>query len=121
LLALDALATPGHPAAGHAYFISDGAPVELWDWINTLLRRLGHPPVTRRISLVAARSIGSMMEIFWRTLPFLPGEPPMTRFVAAELAKDHWYSISAARRDLGYQPAPNLSREMDELVSSLMP
>jgi hypothetical protein len=28
----------------------------------------------------------------------------MTRFVAAELAKDHWFDISAARRDLGYAP-----------------
>ena len=29
----------------------------------------------------------------------------MTRFVAAELAKDHWFDIAAARRDLGYVSA----------------
>jgi nucleoside-diphosphate-sugar epimerase len=28
----------------------------------------------------------------------------MTRFVAVELAKDHWFDQSAARRDLGYRP-----------------
>jgi nucleoside-diphosphate-sugar epimerase len=28
----------------------------------------------------------------------------MTRFVAVELAKSHWFSIEAARRELGYQP-----------------
>jgi 2-alkyl-3-oxoalkanoate reductase len=49
----------------------------------------------------------------------LPGEPPMTRFLATELAKDHWYSIAAARRELGYAPPADLSHEMDELVASL--
>jgi nucleoside-diphosphate-sugar epimerase len=28
----------------------------------------------------------------------------MTRFVAHELASAHWFDISAARRDFGYQP-----------------
>ena len=119
LLALDALADPTHPAGGRAYFISDGAPVILWDWINALLLRLGRPPITRRISLPAARAAGAVLETLWRVLPFLAGEPPMTRFVATELAKDHWYSLAAARRDLGYNPNPDLSREMDELITSL--
>jgi nucleoside-diphosphate-sugar epimerase len=119
LLALDALTDPAHPAGGRAYFISDGAPVVLWEWINTLLHRLGRPAITRRLSLPAAHAAGALLETLWRVLPFLPGEPPMTRFVATELAKDHWYSIAAARRDLGFIPSPDLTREMDELVASL--
>jgi nucleoside-diphosphate-sugar epimerase len=31
-------------------------------------------------------------------------EPPMTRFVARQLATAHWFNNSAARRDLGYEP-----------------
>jgi nucleoside-diphosphate-sugar epimerase len=27
----------------------------------------------------------------------------MTRFLAAQLATSHWFDISAARRDLGYE------------------
>lgn len=119
LRALDVLAEPKHPAGGRAYFISDGAPVELWGWINHLLQQLGRPPVTRKISLATAKNIGAMLEFSWRALPFLSGEPPMTRFVATELAKDHWYDISAARRELGYAPKTDLSREMAELVVSL--
>ena len=34
----------------------------------------------------------------------LKGEPPITRFVADELAASHWFDISAAKRDLGYVP-----------------
>jgi len=121
LLAFDALADPAHPAGGRAYFISDGAPVMLWEWINRLLLRLDRTPISRRISLSAARTAGGALEVLWRLLPFLPGEPPMTRFVATELAKDHWYSIAAARRDLRYAPVSDLSAAMDELILSLCP
>jgi len=118
LLALDALAKPGHPANGRAFFISDGAPVVLWAWINALLQKMGRPPVMRKISASNAYAMGAVLETLWRFLP-LPSEPPMTRFVATELSKDHWYSIAAARRDLGYAPKADLSKEMAELVASL--
>ncbi len=105
-------------AAGRAYFITDGAPVVLWDWINGLLAALGEPPVTKHISLGAASAAGVLCEAAWRALP-LKGEPPMTRFVAAELAKDHWFSIEAARRDLGYAPRVNMAEGTNDLVAAL--
>ena len=45
----------------------------------------------------------------------------MTRFVAAELAKDHWFDISAARRDLGYAPHISMAQGTAELVRLLRP
>jgi 2-alkyl-3-oxoalkanoate reductase len=106
------------PAAGKAYFITNGEPVVLWDWINDLLRALDIPPVTKHLSLAAATVVGGIREAFWRVLP-LAGEPPMTRFVAQELAIDHWFDISAARRDLGYSPRVSMAAGMAELVASL--
>ncbi|MBE2214822.1 MAG: NAD-dependent epimerase/dehydratase family protein [Opitutaceae bacterium] len=113
-----ALAAPACPAGGCAYFITNGEPVVLWDWINDLLGRLDVPPVTRRISLANARRIGAVCEALWSTLR-LRGEPPMTRFVASELAKDHWFRIDAARRDLGYAPRVTMAQGLDELVRTL--
>jgi 2-alkyl-3-oxoalkanoate reductase len=106
------------PAAGRAYFITNGEPVVLWDWVNQLLTGLGEPPVTRHVSLRTASAIGAVCETAWRVLP-LKGEPPMTRFIAAELAKDHWFSLDAARQDLGYSPRITMAAGTAELIASL--
>ena len=118
-------AEPGqHPAmsppsvGGRAYFITNGEPVYLWAWINELLVALGEPPVTRKISLRTASTLGALCETTWRLFP-LRGEPPMTRFIAAELAKDHWFDLTAARRDLGYVPRISMAAGTAELVASL--
>jgi nucleoside-diphosphate-sugar epimerase len=113
-----ALCAADPPAGGRAYFITNGEPVVLWDWINGLLAALGEPRVTRRISLGAACAIGAACEAAWGALR-LRGEPPMTRFVATELAKDHWFDISAARRDLGYAPRMGMRQGTAELVAAL--
>ncbi|MCS6242281.1 MAG: NAD-dependent epimerase/dehydratase family protein [Opitutus sp.] len=105
-------------AGGRAYFITNDEPVVLWDWINGLLSALGEPPITRCVSLGAASAVGALCEAAWRVLP-LKGEPPMTRFIAAELAKDHWFSIAAARRDLGYVPRISMAAGTAELVAAL--
>jgi nucleoside-diphosphate-sugar epimerase len=100
---------------GNAYFITNGEPIVLWDWINELLRGVGRPEIKKRISLGSAYRIGAVMEALWRFLP-LKGEPPMTRFVAKELATDHWFKIDAARRDLGYQPRVTMAAGTRELL-----
>jgi nucleoside-diphosphate-sugar epimerase len=102
--------------AGQAYFITNDEPVVLWDWINELLTALGESRVTKKISLGAASLLGVACETAWRVLT-LKGEPPMTRFIAAELAKDHWFDLTAARRDLGYTPRISMAAGTAELVA----
>jgi nucleoside-diphosphate-sugar epimerase len=102
LLAADNLAASGS-AAGKAYFISQGEPVALWPWINTLYARLAIAPAREKIPFSLAYGLGAALEIFYR-LGGKTGEPPMTRFLARQLAKSHYFSIGRARRDFGYQP-----------------
>jgi nucleoside-diphosphate-sugar epimerase len=104
-------------AGGRAYFITNGEPVRLWEWINQLLRGVDLPEIKNHVSLRMAYAAGSVLETLWRTLP-LKGEPPMTRFVAKEMATDHWFDITAARRDLGYQPRVSMTEGTAELVAS---
>jgi nucleoside-diphosphate-sugar epimerase len=103
------------PVGGRAYFITNGEPVVLWDWINTVLRGVGIPEVRRRVPLSVAYAAGGVLEAIWRVTR-KDGEPPMTRFVAKEMATDHWFDISAARRDLGYHPLVTVEQGTQELV-----
>lgn len=105
MLALDALFRDERSVRGNAYFVSDGAPVLLWKWIGDFLEAIGgaRPREDRMVSFRVARFAGTFLEAFWKIFAIV-GEPPMTRFVASELAKSHWFKIDAARRDFGYAP-----------------
>jgi 2-alkyl-3-oxoalkanoate reductase len=116
LLAADAL-RPGSPVAGQAYFISQGEPVNGWAWIDELLALAGLPPVRGSMSLRTAWAIGAVYEIAYRLLP-LRGEPPMSRFMAAQLAKSHYFNISRARRDFGYEPKISMAEGMRRLAAA---
>ena len=102
-------------AAGKAYFISQGEPVPLWGWINELFSRLGLPLVKKRVPFFMAYAIGSLLEkVHGRFYP--EKEPKMTRFVAEQLAKSHYFSISNAQRDFSFYPLCSTEEGMDKLV-----
>lgn len=94
---------PGSAIAGKAYFLSQGEPVVLWEFINRILIGAGAKPVDKSIPFWVAWSAGVLFEAAYRLFR-LKGEPPMTRFVARQLSTSHWFDISAAQRDLGYAP-----------------
>ncbi|EKD36751.1 MAG: hypothetical protein ACD_75C01386G0002 [uncultured bacterium] len=102
ILAAKNLADRG-TAGGKAYFISQGTPVNLWRWINELFALMDIPKIESAISFGTASRLGHMLEAAYSLLR-LKQEPRMTRFVAEQLAKSHYFSITAARRDLGYEP-----------------
>jgi 2-alkyl-3-oxoalkanoate reductase len=104
------------PPGGRAYFITNGEPVVLWDWINQLVQGVGLPEIQKHVSLGAACLVGGVLEALWRVLP-LKGEPPMTRFAAQEMATDHWFDLSAAQRDLAYQPRITMAAGTAELLA----
>ena len=104
------------PAGGKAYFITNGEPVVLWDWINELLRGVGVPEIKARVPLPVAYAAGGLLEAAWHLFG-RSGEPPMTRFVAKEMATDHWFDLTAARRDLGYVPQVTVAAGTAELIA----
>jgi nucleoside-diphosphate-sugar epimerase len=117
LQAADALCGSPHTTAspaGKAYFISQGEPVNCWKWIDDVLALAGLSAVEKSMTLRAASRIGGVCETLWG-LAGAASEPPMTRFLAAQLATSHWYDISAARRDFGYEPRVSTAEGMRRL------
>lgn len=117
LLAADRI-EPGAPISGKAYFVTNGEPRPVGEMVNALLAAAGVPPVTKRISPGAAKLAAAALETAWKLLR-LSGEPPLTRFVAAELATAHWYDITAARRELGYEPRVSIDEGLARLAGAL--
>ena len=108
---------PGAPCAGRAYFISNGEPLPLAEITNGILAAAGLPPVTKRIPVPVAIALGGLAELLYRGLR-IRREPPLTRFVARQLSTSHWFDISAARRDLGYEPRVSIEEGLRRLAAS---
>jgi nucleoside-diphosphate-sugar epimerase len=117
LLAAKNLETTGS-GAGQAFFIGQEEPVLLWQWINDLFVRLNIPPVTQRVPLAIAYGAGMAMESLYTVLG-KAGEPRMTRFLAYQLAKSHWFSHQKAEKLLGYRPLVDTDVGLVRLVDWL--
>ena len=100
--------------AGKAYFVSNDEPLPLWDMVNRILATDGLPAVEKMISPRLAYAIGGLLENIYRLFK-LSGEPRMTRFVAKELSTAHWFDLSAAKADFGYQPQVSIEEGLSRL------
>lgn len=108
----------GSPVCGSAYFLSQDDPVNCWAWINEVLGLAGIPRVRQSISYFWAYKLGAALESY-HEMRNLDREPRMTRFLAAQLAKSHWYDISRAKRDFNYRPAITNEEGMRRLAKSI--
>jgi nucleoside-diphosphate-sugar epimerase len=117
ILAAEALETNSN-CAGKTYFISNNEPLPMKELINKILAAAGLSPVTKTIPTQLAYIIGMMMELVYKTLK-LKDEPIMTRFIAKQLSCAHWYDLTAAKNDLGYQAKVTINEGMERLKASL--
>jgi len=113
LLAADRL-EPGAACAGRPYFISNGEPWPMKKITNGILDAAGLPPVERSVPLGVALVAGAVFEGLFKIFPSEDG-PRMTRFVARNFATAHWFDISAARRDLAYEPRVSIEEGLVRL------
>ena len=117
LLALDTLA-PGCAAAGQAYFINEPEPVKCWDFINRIVVGAGLPQITRGVPYRLAYAAGWLCETLYEQMQWQT-DPPMTRFLADQLATSHWFRVDKARRDLGWKPMVPLDEGVRRTLNSL--
>ena len=109
---------PGAACAGRAYFVAQKEPVALWTWLAQLFERAGIPPPKRHVSRMLAYAGGTLCELVWG-LTRRTGEPPMTRFLALQLATSHSYDVGALQRDLGYAERVTTAEATEKLAAIL--
>ena len=90
--------------SGNAYFVGQERPVNMWHFLNQILEVYKIDKIEDKISFSIAYYIGFVLEILYRIIGIKSPEPPMTRFIALQLAKSHYFSHAKAKNDLGYSP-----------------
>ncbi|XP_001508136.1 short-chain dehydrogenase/reductase family 42E member 1 [Ornithorhynchus anatinus] len=105
ILASEALkADKEHVASGQPYFISDGRPVNNFEFFRPLVEGLGYPFPTLRLPLLLIYSLAFLTEMVY----FLVGrlynfQPFLTRTEVYKTGVTHYFSLEKARRELGYE------------------
>jgi nucleoside-diphosphate-sugar epimerase len=72
------------------------------------------PPVDKFISPGIALIAGWLCESAYRLFN-ISEEPPLTVFLAKQLSTSHWYNISAAKQDFGYEVEVSLDEGIEKL------
>ncbi len=88
---------------GRPFFITNGKPVPIWDFLNGVIQSAGLEPVEKSVPETVAFAAAWWLEKTHLLLR-LKGEPYFTRFLVRELCTHHWFDISAARTMLEYDP-----------------
>ncbi|MBN1207124.1 MAG: NAD-dependent epimerase/dehydratase family protein [Myxococcaceae bacterium] len=87
---------------GEAYFLTDGEPVDMRDFITAMLKTQGVEVGNKEIPGGLAMAMAFVSEALWNFLS-LPGEPPITRQELLLAGREVTVSDAKARRELGYQ------------------
>jgi nucleoside-diphosphate-sugar epimerase len=113
--AFEALQKNGAKVGGNAFFIGQG-PVKLWDFVNQVLDLHHVPPIKKKVSFQFAFTMGAIIEKGLRLVGKYDTHPPMTRFVALQLSKSHYFSHQKAEELLGWKPKVNVDEGLSRLT-----
>jgi len=107
-------------ARGEAYVVSNGEPRPVGELIGDICRASGVAAPTRHVPFPVAALAGVAVDAVWAArlaLPGLPppGNPPLTRFLAEQLATAHWFDQRCTRSALGWTPRVSLAEGLTEL------
>jgi nucleoside-diphosphate-sugar epimerase len=102
--------------SGNAYFIGQG-PVNLWNFINEIFIKNNLPILTKKIPLKIAYAIGFMIEIILKIFNLTEIHPPMSRFIALQLGKSHYFDHTKSIQDLGNYHKFTLTESINNLKS----
>jgi nucleoside-diphosphate-sugar epimerase len=102
---------------GRAFVVSNGQPRTVFELVSRIAIAAGGRPPTRHLPYAAARAAGAAVERAWvRT--GREGEPPLTAFVAEQLATAHWFDQRETWVALDWRPRVSIEEGLAELARS---
>jgi nucleoside-diphosphate-sugar epimerase len=104
------------PVLGKKYNITNGEPVPQYEMLQRMLQGVGVAFKPKPVPLRLAYSIAGALELAHRyVMPHK--EPVLTRYSVCVMARSRTLDISAARKDLGYEPRVTISEGIDRFVA----
>ena len=102
------------PVCGKAYFISDGEPAYMFDFMRPLFEGLGYQVPKYSIPAAPLRALVTL----WQWLHFKLGisAPLFTPHELNKLTISHVINSDAAKRDFGYEPIKSVAFAMNESI-----
>jgi nucleoside-diphosphate-sugar epimerase len=105
------------PVHGEALVVSNGEPRPVAEVLQRLCRAAGVPGPGRRVPFRAAWVAGAAAEAVW-AVTGRRSTPPLTRFLAEQLATGHWFDQRRTRAALGWAPHVTLEEGFARLAAS---
>jgi len=101
---------------GRALVVSNGEPRPVRELVARVLAAAGVEAVPRNVPVLVALGGGSIVEHMW-AVARRTDDPPMTRFLAEQLATAHWFDQRETRAALRWAPEVSLSEGFARLAA----
>ncbi|XP_045074656.1 short-chain dehydrogenase/reductase family 42E member 1-like [Coregonus clupeaformis] len=94
-----------HRSAGQAYFISDGRPVNNFEFFRPLVEGLGYSFPKLRLPVSLIYFVAFLTEMIHHLIgPIYNFQPLLTRTEVYKTGVTHYFSMTKAKAELGYEP-----------------
>ena len=101
---------------GQSLVVTNGEPRTVRELLSAICRAADVPAPVRSVPLPVAATGGTVVERAWALLG-RDDEPPMTRFLAEQLATAHWFDQRHTREALQWTPRVGLDEGFARLAS----
>ncbi len=102
--------------SGRAFVVSNGEPRTVAELFARICAAAGVVAPSRTVGYPLARAAGSVVEHAWSMLR-RTDEPPMTSFLAEQLATAHWFDQRETQRALHWSPRVSLADGFAQLTA----
>jgi nucleoside-diphosphate-sugar epimerase len=104
-------------AGGSAYVVSNGEPRPVAEILSSVCAAAGVPGPRLRVPFRTAWVVGAAVDSFW-SWRGRRDDPPITRFLAEQLATAHWFDQRRTRDALHWTPQVSLDEGFARLADS---